>query len=125
MPLDRIDRALAERHDVVPSAGFVEQTMNRVRAEASAPPPLAFPWPLALPGIAGLAFVIARLLTGTASIPADVTVPRMPVVLEPLMNAAGAVGGRDFYWVTAATLLTCAIVAWGPKAFRRSTTLFA
>jgi hypothetical protein len=46
-----IDRILAGEDELVPSSGFSAAVMDRVRQEAAAPPPIPFPWKLALPGI--------------------------------------------------------------------------
>jgi hypothetical protein len=53
---EEIDRALA--HDaIVPSSGFADGVMTKVRESVGAgPPPLAFPWMRALPGAAALVF---------------------------------------------------------------------
>lgn len=42
---------------IVPSFGFTERVMEAVKETAAAPPPLAFPWKLALPAF-GTAFSI-------------------------------------------------------------------
>lgn len=46
-----IDRILASDDELVPSSGFLAAVMDRVREEAAAPPPIPFPWKLAIPGI--------------------------------------------------------------------------
>ena len=51
-PRDReLDRILVET-EILPSSGFTASVMGAVRREASAPPPIPFPWKRALPGIA-------------------------------------------------------------------------
>ena len=50
--IDAIDRILAPDEELVPSSGFLAATMERVREEAAAPPPIPFPWKRAVPGIA-------------------------------------------------------------------------
>jgi len=52
-----IDRILASEEELVPTSGFLASVMERVREEATAPPPIPFPWKRAIPGI--------TLLTGT------------------------------------------------------------
>ncbi|MFZ1085008.1 MAG: hypothetical protein WAN35_08585 [Terracidiphilus sp.] len=46
-----IDRLLATEDDLIPSSGFLASIMERVQEEASAPPPIPFPWKRALPGV--------------------------------------------------------------------------
>ncbi len=51
---ERIDAILAAEEELVPSSGFLAAVMERVQAEAAAPPPIPFPWKLFMPG-----FVVA------------------------------------------------------------------
>ncbi|MGA9427353.1 MAG: hypothetical protein WBV33_19905, partial [Terracidiphilus sp.] len=48
---DELDRILAAEDALVPSSGFAGSVMERVEAEAAAPPPIPFPWKRALPGL--------------------------------------------------------------------------
>src|SRR6187402_1632426 len=50
-----MDRRLGADDNIVPSSGFAERVMARVRSEAATPKPIAFPWARALPGIAAMA----------------------------------------------------------------------
>ncbi len=56
---DNLDRLLSRQEDIVPSSGFVSNVMEAVRHEASAPPPIPFPWKRALPGLAAWLIVLA------------------------------------------------------------------
>lgn len=47
---DILHRALGSEDELMPSSGFVAGVMERVHAEAAAPPPIPFPWKRALPG---------------------------------------------------------------------------
>jgi len=49
MELNSIDRILASEEPLIPSLGFLDSVMERVREEAAAPPPIPFPWKRALP----------------------------------------------------------------------------
>ncbi len=51
MELGHIDHILASEEPLIPSSGFLESVMERVREEAAAPPPIPFPWKRALPGV--------------------------------------------------------------------------
>jgi hypothetical protein len=46
-----IDQILAGEEELMPSSGFLGSVMDRVRQEAALPPPIPFPWKLAVPGI--------------------------------------------------------------------------
>ena len=48
---DDLDRALASEQEILPSSGFLGGVMETVQREASAPPPIPFPWKRALPGM--------------------------------------------------------------------------
>lgn len=56
-----IDPVLSGQNELLPSAGFVATVMDAVRREASAPPPIPFPWKRALAGLV-LAVVALGLL---------------------------------------------------------------
>jgi hypothetical protein len=48
---DELDRMLSAEQGLVPSANFARNVMARVRMEAAAPAPIAFPWKRVLPGL--------------------------------------------------------------------------
>jgi len=73
------DRILSKEQEIAPSSGFVLSVMDAVRRETETPPPIAFPWRRALPGMlaAGFALVCVLVLgvmlfreTATQPIPA-------------------------------------------------------
>lgn len=55
MTRDKMDQILAAEEELAPSSGFLASVMERVREEATAPPPIPFPWKRALPGMLGTA----------------------------------------------------------------------
>lgn len=57
---DDMDRILLKHDDILPSSGFTASVMEAVRREASAPPPIPFPWKRALPVLllGGVALVL-------------------------------------------------------------------
>jgi hypothetical protein len=59
---DDLDHVLGREDDIVPSSGFAAGVMEVVRREASAPPPLPFPWKRALPGLAAAVLALLGLL---------------------------------------------------------------
>jgi hypothetical protein len=61
--LDEAIEAAMHGDDIVPSPGFVDAVMTSVRAEASTPPPIAFPWARVWPAVAlGAALTAAPLI---------------------------------------------------------------
>ena len=63
---DDIDRILCQHDEIVPSSGFAASVMDAVRREASAPPPIPFPWKRALPIVLLAAFALALVVAGSA-----------------------------------------------------------
>jgi hypothetical protein len=101
------DRILSGDAELVPSSGFASAVMDVVRQEASAPPPIPFPWKRALPGIAAFVVALVYLFIGalrqggpTAAAPPAVTHPLAS--LAPALRAAQMVGAG---WILAALLL--------------------
>ena len=63
---DDIDGILCQHDEIVPSSGFAASVMDAVRREASAPPPIPFPWKRALPIVLLAAFALALAVAGSA-----------------------------------------------------------
>jgi hypothetical protein len=61
-----MDRILTRQDEIQPSSGFAASVMEAVRREATAPPPIPFPWKRALP--LGALGAIALLLTVFVSV---------------------------------------------------------
>jgi hypothetical protein len=113
MTPDDIDRVLAGEEEILPSSGFAASVIDAVRREASAPPPIPFPWKRAWPGlIAGaLALVIVPVailgpLGRAAASPTTsrVSVSSLAALLHPAIE-----GGA--HWVALALLVTLASMA--------------
>jgi hypothetical protein len=108
MKHQELDRILSDEAGLVPSSGFASAVMDAVRREASAPPPIPFPWKRALPGIAGwvlaLAFLIAAVLQrSTASASTPSILASLGSSLATAFRAAQTVGAG---WIAAALLLS-------------------
>jgi hypothetical protein len=93
-----LDAMLALEEEITPSSGFLSAVMERVQEEASAPPPIPFPWKRAVPGIAlvagvfgwlGVELVRAGVPAIGQSLPSTVQIP--PGLIQP-MEQAGWVG---------------------------------
>ena len=59
---NRLDFALFREEKIVPSSGFTDAVMKAIRTDAEAPPPIAFPWRLAIPGLASVIVLVLGLL---------------------------------------------------------------
>jgi hypothetical protein len=117
----QLDAALSAEHDqILPSSGFADAVMTSVRAEASAPAPIAFPWKRAIPGLVGIAagmVVLAAFLValvsafvrgGSTSADGSVGVSAK-LNLEPLLHSLTA---PDTAWISLALCipLVCLLV---------------
>jgi len=89
-----LDAMLASEDEITPSSGFLSAVMERVQEEASAPPPIPFPWKRALPGVAlvagvfgwmGVELVRAGIPAMKQGLPATVQIP--PRLVQPLEQA--------------------------------------
>ena len=56
-----LDRILSE-DEILPSSGFTASVMDAVRREATALPPIPFPWKRALPGLVAAGLTLALTL---------------------------------------------------------------
>lgn len=104
---EEFDRILSGEADLVPSSGFAASVMDAVRSEASAPPPIPFPWRRALPGIAAGVLALVYLFIGAfrQSVPspgAPSALERFISSLAPALRTARAAGA---VWIAAALLL--------------------
>lgn len=62
MARDDLDRLLIDDDDVAPSSGFAASVMDAIQREASAPPPIPFPWQRALPGLIATSVALALMM---------------------------------------------------------------
>ena len=105
---NEIDRILSTEDALVPSSGFLASVMERVREEATAPPPIPFPWKRALPGMLLIAGVlcVGALQFAQHAVPAArefaVTVPQISAVVERSLEQGS--------WVALA--LASALLSW-------------
>jgi hypothetical protein len=71
-----LERALAAGDPILPSSGFTASVMDAVRAEASGPPPIPFPWKRAWPGLVAAVLALGIAVAAVvAAIPALRTAP--------------------------------------------------
>jgi hypothetical protein len=102
---DELDRILSE--EILPSSGFTGAVMDSVRREAAAPPPIAFPWKRALPGLAVAGLTVALVLFAVVTLlfrgPAEVPAPLPPwtTAIASVVQAVVKAGG---HWALAGLL---------------------
>jgi hypothetical protein len=114
MELSHIDHILASEEPLIPSSGFLESVMERVREEAAAPPPIPFPWKRALPGVfltAGVfgwaTFELVRHgLPAAGNLPAAGSIP----LALPHLSAAAVQPFEPAGWVALA--LGTSLLSW-------------
>jgi hypothetical protein len=112
-----------ERH-VMPSVKFTKSVMDAVRTEAAAPPPIAFPWLRALPGLAAGLFTSMWILIEGFHFYAPQ--PEVTFVLGSGMERLGAWIARadavGLRWVLVALVLTasCVELTWRMSGRRGS-----
>ena len=115
---DDLDHILSKDMEILPSSGFAAAVMHAVRSEATAPPPIPFPWKRALPGLAAAGFVLASFLVSFAQFAREAASPQPPA-LPPsaalILDAAKTVGAG---WVFLALLLTLVSVMLSMRLIR-------
>lgn len=107
MKPDDLDRIMSADEEIVPASGLVASVMDMVRREASAPPPIAFPWvrlACGLVAVVGLAAWLAWSdVTGKFWIDL-LSLP--PEAWASLLKQAGDAAARTgAAWVAAALLV--------------------
>jgi len=117
---DEIERALRAEPLLEPSAGFAASVMAAVRAEATTPPPLAFPWRRALPAIAcaGLCVVATAIAFGSAMAAAPPAAPGAETDPATLAFAWLAHDHRAAYLAVVACLVLVTGLARVPRRDR-------
>jgi hypothetical protein len=108
MRKDELDRILAEE-EILPSSGFTGSVMDAVRREATALPPIAFPWKRALPGLVAAGLTVALVLFAAVTLlfrgstEAPVPLPPWTSALASLVEAVVKAGGL---WALGALLVS-------------------
>jgi hypothetical protein len=115
LPADAIDRLLDEHFSqpsepLVPSSGFVHSVMESIHAQASAPPPLVFPWRTLL--AATLAFACV-LLGSVVFVIRSGSNPEQTIeaALHPLLALTLTPDQIMLCWIYIATCLSAASIA--------------
>jgi hypothetical protein len=101
---DEIESILAGGDEILPSSGFAASVMEAVHQEVITPPPLAFPWRRAAPGmvalLAAFGMAIWRFIVALNNATSN-------VLLDEQLRQLSAVGTRSaIQWVIVAIAVT-------------------
>jgi hypothetical protein len=106
-----IDLMLARNDNIVPSSGFTASVMESVKREATALPPIPFPWKRGLPGLGWcLAVSIAFIIMGPRS-------GDNPPPVSGALDLSAVLGGA--VWISAALMVSLLSVALSSRVTRR------
>lgn len=107
MAQDYLDRALSVETEIIPSIGFRNSVMQRVRSEVSVPQPIPFPWKRALPSllllIVGMSLFIFVSTPSSNSEAAGLCMTHLSAILISTSTFC-------VYWVLGGVLLAWACV---------------
>jgi len=106
MRQDEVDRVLFSETGIEPSPGFANGVIYAVRREASAPPPIPFPWKRALPALVAGALALIAL---TAAVVHSAGDKASAASAQPSFMSTRAVDVANMYgigWIVLAVLVT-------------------
>ena len=112
---NEMDRILSGNDEIVPSSGFASRVMDAVLREASEPPPIAFPWKRALPGLAvWIAALVALFSSGRSvqSVATPPTVARFSASLMEILNSANRYGVGWILLALAVSAVSAVLPLW-------------
>jgi hypothetical protein len=105
---EELHRILSEEQKIVPSSGFVVSVMDAVRREAAAPPPIAFPWKRAMPGLFSAALALAWVVVVGVKLFSGGSAPEPPpakmAIAFTLVAEAWKANGAS--WIVLALILS-------------------
>jgi hypothetical protein len=110
MTNQRMDEILGSEPELVPSSGFAASVMERVLEEASAPPPIPFPWRRAVPGIVVAAGVFGWSAVELVRFARPALVELRTTQAHVAVNAAMVGPLEQAGWVVAA--LAVSLITW-------------
>jgi len=109
MTNEEIDRVLSRSPNIIPSDNFLGAVMGRLEA----PPPLAFPWKRALPGLAAWVGVLIWFLdacifpSGASQVPVS-----LAMIYAYIVTAAETVEAGWLSFALLLSLLSVALSLW-------------
>jgi hypothetical protein len=109
---DELDRMLrthmnAPTEQLTPSSGFTQSVMDAIRDEATAPPPIPFPWKRLLPAAIALLCTIIGLIVFAGR-----HAPALPGALRSFNVTIDAAAAMNLLWIALAiglSLITATI----------------
>jgi hypothetical protein len=113
---DDIESMLVDKDEILPSSGFEMLVMEAVHREAVTPPPLAFPWGRALPGMVALFAAFGVVLWIWISAQSDTT-PNASFD-EPLRELLAISVRSEIEWVAVAIAATIVSVLLSLRLMR-------
>lgn len=107
-----LDHVLSSEQEIIPSSGFVDSVMDAVRRDASAPPPIPFPWKRALPGLfAACCALVSIFVMGVEPFTRGTKAQPVPVELWSAFALVVQVWrATDASWIILALILSVALV---------------
>jgi hypothetical protein len=111
-----LDRILSRGEEIVPSSGFLDVVMDAVRAEASTPPPIPFPWKRALPGMIAAVVALGLLVIAGAGQSGMAPSPVTAALSRRIESALESPSGMAAGWTLAGLLLSLAAVKLSARA---------
>ena len=116
MKHDELDDILSNAKGIEPSPGFVTGVMKAVQREASAPPPIPFPWKRAAPGmVVGVCTWVAFIAVTLAPLSPAPALPLAPAVVSLLRSIVEAAREIEVGWIATALVLVLASVKFSMR----------
>lgn len=108
MRQDEVDRVLSSETGIEPSPGFASRVMHAVRREASAPPPIPFPWKRALPALMAGALALIAMTVAMVQSAGDTAsaASAQPGFMSTLADAVDVANMYGIGWIVLAVLVT-------------------
>ena len=128
-PDDALNRLIdvhlgAAREELTPSSGFAASVMESIRAQATEPPPIAFPWRRVFPGViailGGLVALIVFVIRTAKAAPLVVPSPHSGLLAHLLRIQAFTPGEATAAWILLAVCLSIAAIVVSLRLTRHS-----
>ncbi|HTA44224.1 MAG TPA: hypothetical protein VK789_17365 [Bryobacteraceae bacterium] len=115
-----LDDILGAEAQIEPTPGFTATVMRAVHREATTPPPIRFPWVLALPGVMawGLTLVLVFAIPWYSSSPPPAPAFRFRFDFSWVQSALDSLRHLQAGWIMLAVILTIACVSFPLRLIR-------
>jgi hypothetical protein len=115
MTNDELDRMLSHslaEEEIVPSSGFTASVMEAVQREATAPPPIPFPWKRAVVGLVAAALTLVWVLVEIVSkLIHEAATPQSSATWASIVNLLRRAVNLDPGWLALAAALTASLAS--------------